>query len=383
MSDSYNSELVTTNDRLEELCTQWRNCDAVMVDTEFMRTDTFYPIPALFQIGTEDGAYLLDPLAIDDLTPLKALFSDTSVVKVLHSCSEDLEVFACALGVLPEPLFDTQVAAAIAGDGFSVGYANLVRKLLDVDLSKGETRSDWLQRPLSQSQQHYAAQDVIYLHKLYDILLDKLQAQGRLHWLQTDCATIVSAANAPVVLDELYTKVKGAWPLTSQELGILQKLTMWREEEARSRDVPRNRLIKDKGLLEIARNKPRHIKLLATLEGVPPRTVRGDGETIIDIVVAICEADNAQWPPRMPKPLPPEAGNLTRRLRDKVIEIADEMAISPEMLARKKDYEVIVRSGFFTGDYELPEYLSDWRREILEAPLLEEVATFERQQKRI
>ncbi len=383
MPDSYTAEIVTSSDRLQELCDQWCQSDAVMVDTEFMRTDTFYPIPALFQIGTEAGAYLIDPLAVDDLTPLKTLFTDTSVVKVLHSCSEDLEVFACALGVLPEPLFDTQIAAAIAGDGFSVGYANLVRNLLDVDLPKGETRSNWLQRPLSQSQQHYAAQDVIYLQKLYDSLLEKLQQQGRLAWLQSDCSEIISAANSPVVLDELYNKIKGAWPLTSQELGILQKLTMWREEEARDRDVPRNRLVKDKGLLEIARNKPRHVKLLATLEGIPPRTVRTDGEEIVDMVIGMSEADNSQWPARMPKPLPPEAGNLTRRLRDRVIEIADAMGISPEMLARKKDYEVIVRSGFFTGEYLLPEYLSDWRKEILETPLLEEIAIFERQQKRI
>lgn len=379
--NEFQPEMVTTSDQLEKLCQQWTQCEAVMVDTEFMRTDTFYPIPALIQIGDGNGVYLIDPLAFEDLSAIKGLFTNPNVVKVLHSCSEDLEVFAYSLGVLPTPLFDTQVAAAIAGEGFSVGYANLVRQMLDIELPKGETRSNWLQRPLSVSQIHYAAQDVIYLQVLYQQLKEKLIDQGRLSWLESDCVDIICAANTPTEFDQVYLKVKGAWSLTSQELAILQAIASWREEEARARDIPRNRLLKDKGLLEIAQNKPKHIKLLATLEGVPPRTVRIDGEVLVDIVVNAIQKDKSEWPARLPKPLPPEAGNLMKRFRSRVVAISESMNISTEILARKKDFETIVRAGYFSGEYSMPDYFSSWRNEILEEPLLEEATLFEQQHK--
>ncbi|HEY0892485.1 MAG TPA: ribonuclease D, partial [Cellvibrio sp.] len=158
---------IDQDDQLTELCAVWRKQAAIAVDTEFMRSDTFYPIAGLLQIGDGKGCYLIDPLAIKNLAPLRELMLDTAVTKVLHSCSEDLEVFQRWLGVVPAPLFDTQIAAAFAGLGFSLGYSGLVKNLLTIEIPKDETRSDWLQRPLSVAQLNYAALDVAHMLVVY------------------------------------------------------------------------------------------------------------------------------------------------------------------------------------------------------------------------
>ena len=152
------AEWVASNSRLAELCLDWRQSERVAVDTEFQRTDTFYPIPGLIQIGCNQKAYLIDPQAITDFSPFVDLLNDTAVLKLVHAASEDLELFAHCYGATPRPLFDTQTACAFLGLGLSVGYQRLLNTLFELDVDKHETRSDWLQRPLTQSQQRYAAE---------------------------------------------------------------------------------------------------------------------------------------------------------------------------------------------------------------------------------
>ena len=158
---------IRDNDSLGQHCAEWQNLPFVALDTEFMRVDTFYPIAGLIQIGDGERAYLIDPLTIDNWQPLSALLENPAVVKVLHACSEDLEVLLRLTGSLPAPLFDTQLAAAYLNLGFSMGYSRLVKEVLDLDLPKGETRSDWLQRPLSETQISYAAEDALHLAEVY------------------------------------------------------------------------------------------------------------------------------------------------------------------------------------------------------------------------
>ena len=186
----------------------------------------------------------MTPLAINDFSPFKALLVNPNVIKVLHSCSEDLDVFSRLLGVVPEPLFDTQIAAAYAGFGFSVGYANLLKAVLAIDIPKSETRSDWLQRPLSQSQLKYAAMDVAYLLVVYGKLLKELQSRQRLPWVQENCCELVANAKCAEAPEHYYCKVKQAWQLNRQELAILQVLCGWRERQARARDVPPQSVVK-------------------------------------------------------------------------------------------------------------------------------------------
>ena len=361
---------IDQDDQLAELCVAWRQQAAIAVDTEFMRSDTFYPIAGLLQIGDGKGCYLIDPLAIQNLVPLRELMLDTAVTKVLHSCSEDLEVFQRWLGVVPAPLFDTQVAAAFAGLGFSLGYSGLVKSLLTIEIPKDETRSDWLQRPLSIAQLNYAALDVAHMLIVYGKLLQQLKASERLEWVKNDCADLVANARKAEDYTDAYQKVGFAWKLRPQELAILKQLCIWREREARARGLPSNRLIKEPSLWEIARKKVQDIAHLSKVADIPSRTLKNDADTIMQIVREALELDESSWPARLDPPLAQSEGPLMKTLKSYVRDYAEQAQLPPEVLIRKKDYEYLVRSGMHGGEYQLPERLLGWRFALIGEGLL-------------
>lgn len=362
---------ISQDAELAELCARLRQQAAIAVDTEFMRTDTFYPIAGLIQIGDGKTSYLIDPLAIQDFSSLRELMLDENVVKVLHSCSEDIEVFECLLGVVPSPIFDTQIAAAFAGFGFSLGYSGLVKAVLSIEIPKDETRSDWLQRPLSTSQLKYAALDVAHMLIVYGKLLQILKASERLQWVKSDCADLVANARKPDNYSEAFHKVGFAWKLRPLELAILRDLCIWREVEARARDIPRNRLIKEPSLFEMARKQPQDVTHLQRIEEIPSRTLRNDTETLLNIVRTGAAGDSSTWPARLDAPLAPSEAPLMKALKKYVRETADVLSLPPELLIRKKEYEAIVRSGMKGGSYCLPERLLGWRYEVIGKGLLE------------
>jgi ribonuclease D len=361
---------IDQDDQLAELCARWQQQAALAIDTEFMRSDTFYPIAGLLQIGDGKGCYLIDPLAINNLDPLRELLLNPAVTKVLHSCSEDLEVFQRWLGVVPAPLFDTQVAAAFAGLGFGLGYANLIKNLLTIEIPKEETRSDWLQRPLSAAQLKYAALDVAYMLIVYGKLLQLLKTSERLEWVKSDCADIVENARTPDDFTEAYQKVGFAWKLRQQELLILKELCIWREIEARARNIPRNRLIKEPSLWEIARKRIQDPAQLQRVPDIPSRTLKNDGDTILEIVSDALVMDESAWPARLDPPLAQSEGPLMKALKNYVREFAEQIGLPPEVLIRKKDYEMLVRSGMNGGEYRLPERLLGWRFDLIGEGLL-------------
>lgn len=359
---------------LAQLCQRWRDQGAVAVDTEFMRSETFYPIAALLQIGDGRGCYLIDPLAIEDFEPLKQLFRDSSVTKVLHACSEDLEVFQRWLGVVPSPVFDTQIGAAFAGYGFSIGYAGLIKAVLGIEIPKGETRSDWLQRPLSVPQKNYAALDVAHMLVVYGKLLQTLKNSERLEWVKADCAELVANAEKVPDPNDYYLKLGSAWKLHRRELAVLRRLCAWRETQARERDRPRNRLIKEAGLWELARSQPTDLAQLQKLKEVPARTQADDGEALLAQVRAGCAEPEERWPERLPPPLGRAEAPLMKALKRHVRELAEELELPPELLVRKREYEAIVRSGLKGDDFQLPERLQGWRYSLLGEGLLEVAA---------
>ena len=363
---------------LAELCARWSQQAAIAVDTEFMRSDTFYPIAGLLQIGDGTGCYLIDPLAIKNFEPLRQLFLNPAVTKVLHACSEDLEVFQHWLGLVPEPLFDTQIAAAFAGLGFSLGYAPLIKALLNIEIPKSETRSDWLQRPLAVAQLKYAALDVAHLLVVYGKLLPILKEQERLPWVKDDCADLVRNARKEPDFDNYYTKVGSAWKLRRRELAILQRLCHWREVEARTRDLPRNRIAKENALWEIARGQVTELDALQAITDLPRRTVERYGEHIASLVKAVqAENDESSWPQRLPPPLGREHGPMLKALRNQVRARAQQLQVPPELLVRKREYEALVRSGLESGDYRLPERLRGWRHQVVGEELLALAEEFE------
>ncbi|MCQ4250077.1 ribonuclease D [Pseudomonas stutzeri] len=355
---------------LARLCAEWRQLTFVAVDTEFMRVDTFYPIAALLQVGDGRCAYLIDPLRITDWSNFAALLEDPAVTKVLHACSEDLEVLWRLTGSLPAPLFDTQLAAGYLNIGFSMGYSRLVQAVLNIELPKGETRSDWLQRPLSDMQERYAAEDAQHLAELYAALLPKLSDEKRA-WVLEDGAELVANLQRETDPDEAYREVKQAWRLKPRQLAVLRALTAWREREARARNQPRNRVLREHSLWPLARTQPTDLVGLARIDDMHPRTVRQDGETLLELIRSAASTPEQEWPEPLPEPLPLEASGLLKKLRAVGQREAQALDIAPELMVRKKVLEALLKSGYPDGPYTLPDSLRGWRRERMGQALLQ------------
>jgi len=364
------TQWVLDDAHLARLCAEWRQLPYVAVDTEFMRVDTFYPIAALLQVGDGRCAYLIDPLLITDWTAFAGLLENPSVVKVLHACSEDLEVLWRLTGSLPMPLFDTQLAAGYLNIGFSMGYSRLVQSVLNIELPKGETRSDWLQRPLSEMQVRYAAEDAQHLAELYEALLPKLSDEKRA-WVLEDGAELVANLQRETDPDEAYREVKQAWRLKPRQLAVLRVLAAWRERQARARNQPRNRVLREHSLWPLARTQPADLVSLARIDDMHPRTVRQDGETLLELIRTAAATPEQDWPEPLPEPLPLEASGLLKKLRAVGQREAQALDIAPELMLRKKVLEALLKSGYPDGPYELPDSLRGWRRERMGQALLD------------
>ncbi len=365
-----NYTLIEDDAALADLVDRHVGSDAVVVDTEFMRRDTYYPQAALIQLcfpAEPACAWLIDPLAITDLEPLKQLFRDERVIKVLHSASEDLEVFQKFLGVLPLPLFDTQRAAAFAGLGFSLGYRALVEAVSGLELAKGETRSDWLRRPLTDSQLDYAAADVVPLLPVYRHLREKLDATGRTEWVLEDGATAAAEAMAPPAPS--YPKVKSAWKLKPRKLAVLALVCDWRDNRARQLDKPRSWILADKVCLAVAERSPANLGQLRGVPDMPQAVVRKQGEVLLDLIGEALALDEGELPAPLGKPLDSEQRDTLKKLKQAASSLAREWEVEPEALLPSKDYELMVRMA--NGEpLERPTRWGGWRRDTLVAPLL-------------
>ena len=363
--------MITSNAALAERCALLAGKPFLAVDTEFIRTDTFYPLAGLLQFNDGEEIFFVDPLQIDDFSPLKVVFEDESIVKIFHACSEDLQLFKLLIGVMPKPIFDTQIAAALLGYGVSISYLNIVKEMVGVELNKGETRSDWLKRPLSESQLHYAEQDVIYLPEMYQLLSEQLKQKQRYAWLVEDCGVMLSDIDGLDNIDNHYFKLKSLWKLDRQGLAIIKELSVWREQEARQRNRPRNHIMKERLIWEVAETKPTNTEKLSLIKEMPARIVREYGGIIIDSVDDVCGRDKESYPPLHPKPLPSSEMVMLKKLKSVTQGIADQLGISVEILMKKRDYEELVRTGLESNRYQLPKGLSRWRKELLAEPLLQ------------
>lgn len=355
---------VTNNQQLQQLCTEWQQLSFVVLDTEFVRVNTYYPHIGLIQLGTASGNYLLDPLLIDDWQPFADLLDNRAVTKVVHACGEDLEVFQRLTGTVPQPLYDTQLAAAYANLGFSWGYARLVEHFLQIALPKGATRSDWLQRPLTDEQQLYAVQDVSYLAKVYP-LLDELLSEQKRNWMLEDGAALVAAQLQSIEFEELWRGAKLAWTLSPRQTAVLRELYAWRERQAQKRDIPRNWMLKEHVLLELAQQQPTSMVELERIEGLSQGQLRRNGQELLAKVAAGRSLPEAELPQPMPEPLPLEAGRAVKRLRKVGERFAAEQEIAPELVLKKKILVEALASGWPHGPYRLPAALQGWRLEYL------------------
>lgn len=358
--------LIDSDQALAELLGQYAGCRVVAMDTEFMRTNTFFPRVALVQLCFDERAWLVDPLAINDTGPLSRLLGDSGVTKVFHSVSEDLEVFDRWLGVLPEPLFDTQRAAALLGYDFGLGYSALVKSLCGEELPKGETRSDWLQRPLSEAQCEYAAQDVLWLLQLWQQLDARAREQGRLDWvLQEGSDSLENFRNALV---HPVQRIKSAWKLDRRQLALLMRICEWREAEARQRDKPRGWIIDDAACLAVAQRQPASVDALRAVPELHSSARQRYGENLLSLVGEVADLPAGVLPERLPGPLDPPQRKRLKVLKQRGQQLARALGVDAAAALAGRDYEALLREAEGAAVPQPPHWRG-WRAGTLIEPL--------------
>jgi ribonuclease D len=346
---------IVSDRQLAEAASCWHG--AIGLDTEFQRTDTFFPKPGLYQVASGGQVYLVDPLEIGDFSPLLELLEDRSVVKIMHACSEDLELLRHHFGAVPVGLFDTQLANAFLSPDYSVSFTRLVADRLGVELVQHETRSDWLARPLSDEQIRYAWEDVHYLPALHAALEQELAGAGRLAWFREEMDRRGRfELNDP---EAYYLSIRKGWRLPGPARARLQQLVAWREREAMAQDRPRNRVVRDEPLLELA------LRAEVTVEDLQALLPRGAVRRYRDELLAAHDQGNRQreHPPAAEAPLGSAENAAVRDLRELAKVRADELGLAPELLARKREVESCVRHYRQTG--QLSEPYCGWREPLV------------------
>jgi ribonuclease D len=361
-------EWIDTPDALAAAATRWRRAEAIGIDTEFVRERTFYARLGLVQVNDGERSTLIDPVAIPDLAPLRDVLVAPSILKIAHSPSEDLEVLYHRFAAFPEPLFDTQAAAALVGHESSMSYQRIVRELLGIELEKGETRTDWLQRPLSDRQVEYAAKDVELLLPLYGTLAPRLAEAGRLDWVLAETRRLQDPTRFLPPPEEAYLRIGGHGSMDRRQLAVLRSLAGWRELQARERDIPRNFVLKEAALVALARRQPQRRVDLETIPDLPPKQADRLADTLLGLIREARALPPEDLPPR------PVAGPRDERgkvLMDRLVEAvrlhAETLGMEAPVLASRRDLKALLTTP---PDALPPGTLSGWRWELLEPVLV-------------
>jgi ribonuclease D len=355
---------ITTREALRDLGQRLESADWVALDTEFMREKTYYPQLCLLQLATPDWAACVDPLADLDLTPLYEQLYRTGLTKVFHAASQDLEILYHLHGRLPTPLFDTQLAAPVLGYADQIGYGNLVAEVLGERLEKAHSRADWSRRPLSEEQLRYAADDVIYLARLYPELLGRLEEKGRLAWLAEDFEALADAGRYASPPELAWQRVKGAERYKGAQLSVLQALAAWRESTAQARNLPRGWLLKDDAMLDIARHQPNSLEALGRIRGLQERFIKSHGTTLLDLIEAARQRKpEPDTRPQRPDRLSPAEEAVADLLMSVVRLRGMEHSLHPSVLASRKDLARLIQG------YAGAPLLQGWRRALIGAEL--------------
>ena len=359
-------QLIETDTALVEVLDRHATENFVAVDTEFRRRDTFFPQVALLQLCWRKDAYLIDPTKVFNLGPVVELLSNPQVIKLIHSPSEDLEVFDRWLQVLPSPLFDTQRALAVLGRGFGLGYRAMVEMFTGDAISKEETTSDWLKRPLTDRQLSYAALDVTYLRQIGEELYDACRESQRLSWVLEDTARLKLGGRGPAA------KFKSAWKMSLREQAILSRLIDWREEEARRLDRPRSWVVPDKVLVTLAKRQPMHLAQLSSVDGLHDAIIRKRGKRIVEVVSGAIDNQAPQqafWQ----SPLRSNHKQWASTLGETVTSRAQELGVAPEVLYAGRDIERLIKATL--EQQPVPKDLLGWRDSVITQHLVDLLAS--------
>ena len=356
---------VRTADELAGLTSELSHEERVGVDTEFLREKTYHPRLCLVQVATTKNIWLVDPLADVDLAPFGKAIAAEGLQVILHAGKQDLEIFHDQLGAVPSDVLDVQLAAGFAGYGSSLPYGRLVELTLHETLVKGEAYTDWCQRPLTEAQLRYAADDVRYLLGIADVLEEKLRSQGRLEWAEEEMSPLSDPATYEPSLDDVWRRVAGRGSLSGRQTAVLREVARWREETASRRDLPRGWIVKDPTLVEIARRSPSSIEALKKIRGINTKEAERSGR---DILQALERGRNA--PPVQSGSAPPRGAQVQARmiagLADAIVRARCEAAnIATDLVATRAELEAVladVVSG--KSDAKKHRLLRGWRRQL-------------------
>jgi ribonuclease D len=368
-------QYITDRRGLESLCKTLHQSPRLALDTEFVGEETFVPRLELIQVATEDAAAIIDFPAVQASGPLDAFWEivcRSDVEKIVHAGRQDLDLFAAHAGQVPKPFFDTQIAAAMVGYGTQVAYANLVHRLHGTKLDKAHTFTNWSARPLSRDQLTYAMGDVQYLLSIHDHLHGRLAELGRLEWANEEFArleSVVGEKNREP--QERYQRIRGWDSLKPKSMVVLRELAAWRETEARRRNVPRGRILRDEVLLQLARHPPKTVEELRSLRGVHSSEAERSGKQVIATIQSALALPPSAWPAvsRERRPEPDSTG-LVELLQAVVKARAAAEGIAPSLLATTADVQALVESKRQGVPADLP-LLCGWRRQLVGELLLQ------------
>lgn len=364
-----NYEWVDSATRLSELVAAWRDCESIVLDTEFVRRRTYYAELGLLQVAAADGLYLIDPLTIDDLGDrLRPILTDPAVEIVFHSGEEDLEILGLMLGEPVKSGVDTQLGWGFVSGESSVGYARLMTEQLGVDVPKDQTQSNWVARPLTEKQCQYAVNDVLYLQRFYPGLREQLVAKSRLDWVKEDVDRI---ARKVLERDDsrYYLNIRQAWKLKGNRLWLLQQLAIQREQKCQALNLNRKALISDNDLMLLAQQRPRDVAAISALTEIKPSVLRRESDWILRLIAESHTVESSQYPGPVQGPMPRELADDWQSIRSRMREIADAEGIPAEYLARKKDLETYIQSAL-KGQWDaIPDSWLGWRWSLFGEPL--------------
>lgn len=358
---------IATQEMLENFVSRAKSSCILAIDTEFLREKTYYAKLCLIQMATDTENVVIDPFSIDDLTVLNALLEDENIVKLFHAASQDLEIIYRELGVLPKPIFDTQIAAALLGYTQQIGYASLVHAECGVQLKKIESYTDWSRRPLSSSQIKYAADDVIYLPQLYSQMKEALESKNRLHWLDDDFASLSNPQKYEIDINERFRRLKRVSQLSQRQLSAAREVAAWREKEAQRRNIPRKWVITDEQIVEVCKREAKSVDDLFMVRGLRDKISTQEAREIVELIKKGVHAPKETWPEY-------ERGKKNERNVDVEVDLmtalvrvrSKQYGVAVQTLAPHDDLTRMARG--YKHDVSL---LSGWRKALVGDELLQ------------
>ncbi|OKY25726.1 ribonuclease D [Thalassotalea sp. PP2-459] len=365
--------LITDQQALNELCLRFSTKDVVAIDTEFVRTRTYFPKLGLLQLCDGEVVALIDPLSIADLSPVWQLIENPKITKVLHACSEDVEIFVNQGNCSPQNIIDSQIVMSFLGHGLSMGYAAMIKHYLDIDLDKSDSRTDWIKRPLTDRQLVYASADVTHLITVYPLLLDDIEKTAWLSAAKIESTQLIAKKQQKIDENNLYKNVKTSWRLNAKQLNNLKYLARWRYQQALKRDLPLSFVAKDNTLMGLAQYAPKSMSAMLNIEGVDTLDIRHKGKQMLRVLEEASKVSAEDYPEKI-KRLDQCTGykQLYKKVKNYVSSVAVDSQIPVENLASKKQINQLL-SWYYelspsTADIDI---LQTWRGELFGEDLLQ------------